>query len=56
VEAGTAGGTSGAAFMPLTKPSIPAHGDEDNPVYSWHNNFMRVRVPLASRMVGQNRM
>ena len=37
------GGTSGAPpWKPLLEPSVPAKGDEDNPVYRWHNDFLHV--------------
>ncbi len=34
---------SGPAFHPLVTEAAPMRGDEDNPVYSWHNNFLRAR-------------
>ncbi len=46
---GSAAGTSGQspAYIPISNPTVPARGDEDNPVYTWHNNFLRVRAALA---------
>ncbi|GFH11799.1 uncharacterized protein HaLaN_07357 [Haematococcus lacustris] len=33
----------GPGFQPLTVPAVPMRGDEDNPVYTWHNHFVKVR-------------
>jgi len=43
MEGGGGTSTQGPAYIPLSNPTVPARGDEDNPVYSWHNNFLRVR-------------
>ncbi|GIL53847.1 hypothetical protein Vafri_9480 [Volvox africanus] len=53
---GTAGVSTGASglvpggpppadgsFMPLVEPVVALRGDESNPVYKWHNDFMSVR-------------
>ncbi|GFR52887.1 hypothetical protein Agub_g15520 [Astrephomene gubernaculifera] len=31
------------SFMPLVEPVVALRGDESNPVYKWHNDFMSVR-------------
>ncbi|GIL86312.1 hypothetical protein Vretifemale_14705 [Volvox reticuliferus] len=36
------GGPDGT-FMPLVEPVVALRGDESNPVYKWHNDFMAVR-------------
>lgn len=38
------GGSSGdGSFQPLVEPTEPLRGDEDNPVYKWHNDFLATR-------------
>ena len=37
------GGKPPHTFMPLVQPALPPRGQEDNPVYSWHNQFVAVR-------------
>ncbi|KAG2500507.1 hypothetical protein HYH03_001284 [Edaphochlamys debaryana] len=42
---GPAGGAGGGAgeFVPLTEAVVPLRGDEGNPVYKWHNDFVAIR-------------
>ena len=37
------GGRPPHTFMPLVQPAVPPRGQEDNPVYRWHNKFVEVR-------------
>mmetsp|Transcript_14541 Transcript_14541/g.31649 ORF Transcript_14541/g.31649 Transcript_14541/m.31649 type:complete len:677 (+) Transcript_14541:102-2132(+) len=30
-------------FKPVVEKAVPARGEEDNPVYNWHNKFVEVR-------------
>jgi hypothetical protein len=32
----------GPNFQAISTPAYPMKGDEDNPVYSWHNQFLKV--------------
>ncbi|GLC47400.1 hypothetical protein PLESTM_002068900 [Pleodorina starrii] len=36
-------GGSDGAFVPLVEPVVALRGDESNPVYKWHNDFVAVR-------------
>ncbi len=39
-----AGPSGGPMYHAISAPAVPMHGDEDNPVYSWHNQFLKVSV------------
>lgn len=42
------GGLGYPEYKPIVEPSMPLKGDEDNPVYTWHNNFLQVRLIAAT--------
>ncbi|KAG2431637.1 hypothetical protein HYH02_013214 [Chlamydomonas schloesseri] len=56
----TAGGginPGDGAFQPIVEPVVPLRGDEANPVYRWHNDFVAARqagrTQLQSHLYGR---
>eukprot|EP00198_Chlamydomonas_reinhardtii_P010505 XP_001699842.1 predicted protein [Chlamydomonas reinhardtii] len=52
----TAGGginQGDGSFQPLVEPVVPLRGDEANPVYRWHNEFVAVRQAGRSQLQSQ---